>query len=86
MDQQMITDRLVHAGVKLLGGPPGEIRVDLKSQRLVEMMGNPRTTPAALTAQQNSVDQLDGQVSQLDALLQQTLYVGDTLQPQYFHS
>ena len=41
MENGNIIQRLERAGVKLLEGPPGEIRVDLKSQRLTEMMGYP---------------------------------------------
>ena len=45
MENQNIIDKLVHSGAKLLEGPPGEIRVDLKSQRLVEMMGYSTVRP-----------------------------------------
>ena len=32
-------DRLRNSGARLVESPPGEIRIDLRSQRLAEMMG-----------------------------------------------
>ena len=39
METQNVINRLRQAGVILLEAPEGEIRIDLRSQRLTEMMG-----------------------------------------------